>query len=85
MSLLRYHVENVRGYLDDHWAIRLLVAPVLVLGGVVMTYALLSGNTGGDSLTLAGGYLLFSLAAVLVGLALEALGRRLTGGSLLGP
>jgi hypothetical protein len=85
MQFVRYHVENARRFLADHWAIRLLVAPVLFLATVVALFAVASGNAPGDVLTLVAAYLAFSLTVVLVGLALEAVGRRLTGGSLLGP
>lgn len=85
MQVVRYHVENVRGFLADHWAIRLLVVPVLFLATVVAAFALVSGNAPMDVLTLVTAYLAFSLAIVIVALALETVVRRLTGGSLLEP
>jgi uncharacterized membrane protein len=85
MQVFRYHVENVRRFLGNHWAIRLLVVPVLFLATIVALYAVGSGNTGAEAATVVVGYLGFSLAAVLLGLLVEAIGRALTGGSLVGP
>ncbi|NHN42188.1 hypothetical protein G9C85_11200 [Halorubellus sp. JP-L1] len=80
--MLRYHVENVRGFLDAHWAIRLLVAPVLALAGVLCVAAIATGNVGVATATLVGGYLAFALVAVAIGLGVELLLRRFTDGSL---
>jgi len=85
MQVLRYHLETVRGFLAAHWAIRLLVTPVLLLATIVAAFAVATGGSLGDAFTVVGAYVAFSLAAVLAGLALEAAGRRLTGESLLGP
>jgi len=80
--MLRYHVENVRTFLGAHWAIRLLVVPVLALATVLGVAAVATGNVGIDAATLVGSYLAFALAAVVVGLAVEHLLNRVTGGSL---
>jgi hypothetical protein len=85
MQVIRYHFENVKRFLATHWAVRLLVTPVLFLATIVAAFALVNGDTGTEAATVVVGYLGFSLAAVLLGLLLEAIGRALTDGSLLGP
>lgn len=85
MQVVRYHLENVRAFLGNHWALRLLVTPVLALATIVAAFGIATGGSLTEVLTVVGAYAAFSLGAVLVGLALERVGSRLTGESLLGP
>lgn len=85
MQILRYHLENVRTFLSNHWAIRLLVVPVLALATVVAAFGVATRGSLAEVATIVGIYVALSIGTVVAGLALEVLLDRVTDGSGLGP
>jgi len=71
MLIIRYQVENIRHFLDDHWAVRLLGVPIAFLATLIALYGIFSGQTSAETGTIVLAYLSISVGVVILSLGLE--------------
>ncbi|WP_115863987.1 hypothetical protein [Halorussus litoreus] len=70
-------------YLDDHWVLKWFVVPVLFMASILFVVGVLVSRASSfEILQLAGLFVAFSLAVVVLGLVLDKAFHRITGWNL---
>jgi len=70
-------------YLDDHWVLKRFVVPVLFMASILFVVGVLASRASSfEMLQLAGLFVAFSLAVVVLGLVIDKVLHRVTGWNL---